>query len=115
DLFADVGQYFTERGLLRVLVDAGAVVGMLGVVPRSDEVIELRKIYLAPAARGAGHGGRLLREALAHARALGARKVSLQSSTKLTEALGMYAKAGFRHVEAATRSCTCDVSMELAL
>lgn len=115
DLHGASARYFEPGGMLRVLVDGGAVVGMVGVVPHTGGAWELRKIYLDKGRRGGGHGRRLLDEALGFARGQGAVKLVLQSSSKLGEALRLYERAGFRRVEGDTRSCTCDVAMELAL
>ena len=115
DLFEHAGEYFAPGGMLRVLEQGGVIVGMVGVVPRGEGVWELRKIYLAADQRGGGQGRRLLEEALTFARAQGARKLVLQTSSKLDAALRLYERAGFVPAQNETRSCTCDVSLELAL
>lgn len=115
DLYGAAGRYFEPGGMLRVLVDGGAVVGVVGVVPHWGDAWELRKIYLGADRRGRGHGRRLLEEALGFARGEGAARLVLQSASMLREALRLYERAGFRRVEADPRSSTCDVAMELAL
>ncbi len=76
----------------------GGVVGCAALIPTEDGVVELSKMAVAPEMRGQGLGGRLLSKALEEARAMGARRVFLGSSTKLAGAVRLYERAGFRHV-----------------
>lgn len=115
DLYGEADAYFGDGGMLRVLEAGGQVVGVVGVIPHATGAWELRKIYLHMKHRGGGHGRRLLGEALTFARAQGAARLVLQSSTKLGEALRLYERAGFTRVEVPTRSDTCDIAMELQL
>lgn len=114
DLYEDVDLYFGDGGMLRVLEERDCLVGVVGVVPYGAGTWELRKIYLKGKQRGSGQGRRLLEEALAFARSCGAARLVLQSSTRLTEALRLYERAGFARVDEAARG-TCDVFMELGL
>lgn len=119
DLHAEAPRYFAAAGTLEVLVDGlGAVVGVLGVVDaRPGEDAELRKLYLTRDHRGAGLGRLLLERAVEFARGRGARRLVLETSTRLEEALALYARAGFVPAAAARapRSCTCDVRLALEL
>ncbi len=113
DLYGAVDAYFAPGGLLRVLTHDDRVVGVVGVVPHSASDWELRKIYVAAEHRGGGHGRCLLDVAVAFAQIQGARKLVLQSSSKLGAALILYERAGFVTIESGMRSSTCDVAMEL--
>ena len=116
DLHGESPRYFEGGSLFRVLVDDDdRVRGMLGVVVVDADTVELRKIYLAPDARGGGYGRRLLDEAIEHARARGAKRMILESASRLERAIEMYERAGFRDVQGGTRSTTCDRRMELLL
>ena len=115
DLFDEADAYFGEGGMLQVLVDGGRVVGVVGVVPRPPDASELRKIYLARDHHGRGLGRLLLEAAVAFARARGSARLVLETSSKFTEALRLYERAGFLPAGDPTRSCHCDRSLELKL
>lgn len=63
-----------------------------------DSVYELSKMAISPDMRGRGIGRQLLHHVIEQARALGARSLFLGSSTKLPNALHLYASVGFQHV-----------------
>lgn len=119
DLYADSPAYFSEGGALEVLVDAQeTVVGVLGVLDvHAGEDAELRKLYLGRELRGKGMGRRLLDRALELAREGRARRLVLETSTRLKEGLALYERAGFvpEAAEHAPRSCSCDVRLALEL
>ena len=89
--------YLRPGGLFDVMVDAsGQVVGTIGLFPTGGGRCELRKMYVAATHRGRGLGKRLVRHALDRARALGFRRVELETSTRLEAAVHLYESAGFR-------------------
>lgn len=61
---------------------------------------DLKRMWVAPAARGLGLGRRLLAELEARALAGGAAVVRLETNAALTEAIAMYRSAGYREVPA---------------
>jgi DNA-binding MarR family transcriptional regulator/GNAT superfamily N-acetyltransferase len=61
---------------------------------------ELKRMWIAPAARGLGLGRRLLEELEACARAGGARTARIETSATLTEALALYRSTGWVEVSA---------------
>jgi GNAT superfamily N-acetyltransferase len=76
----------------------GAVVGAIGMTGEGDGVARLRWFLVAPEARGAGIGGRLLGAALGWARAQAYKRVVLFTFGDLFDAARLYARAGFRKV-----------------
>ncbi len=76
---------------------------------------ELAKMAVSPAAQGLGIGLRLGQVALAKAQALGARRVYLESNTKLIPALSLYHKLGFSKTVAVAPSPyeRANIQMEL--
>lgn len=62
--------------------------------------VELKRMWVAPEARGLGVGRRLLQELERHARDAGAEVVHLETNRALTEAIKLYRSAGYREVEA---------------
>jgi DNA-binding MarR family transcriptional regulator/GNAT superfamily N-acetyltransferase len=65
-----------------------------------NEPTELKRMWVAPAARGLGIGRRLLTELEAYAAANGARTLRLDTNRTLTEAIAMYRSSGYRAVDA---------------
>jgi DNA-binding MarR family transcriptional regulator/GNAT superfamily N-acetyltransferase len=61
---------------------------------------ELKRMWVAPTARGLGIGRRLLTELEHCAAANGSRVVRLETNATLSEAIGLYRSAGYREVEA---------------
>jgi ribosomal protein S18 acetylase RimI-like enzyme len=63
-------------------------------------VYELSKMAVSPEMRGLGIGRRLLLDAIALAKRMGARSLFLGSNSKLQNAVHLYESVGFRHVPA---------------
>lgn len=78
----------------------GRLVGCVAVVAESPDVAQLRWFLVAPGARGAGLGRRLLDEALAFSRAEGYGRMILWTVSALETAGRLYRSAGFERVEA---------------
>jgi GNAT superfamily N-acetyltransferase len=90
------GIYSPPRGELLLARVDGRPLGTAGVLLGDDRVAELKRMYVAPAARGLGLGSDLLRAAVASARALGARRVWLETSRRfMGRAVELYEAAGF--------------------
>src|SRR5262245_58734437 len=89
----------SERERIWIAEREGRLVGCVAIVEASPGVAQLRWFLVAPEARGAGLGTRLLREAIAFARDQGNRSVVLWTVSALTAAARLYAAAGFRKVE----------------
>jgi GNAT superfamily N-acetyltransferase len=75
--------------------EAGRAVGCGGVCRFDGSRGELKRMYVAPEARGRGHGRRVLEELEAAARGFGYRALVLETGNLNHEALGLYVSAGF--------------------
>jgi len=64
------------------------------------EPTELKRMWVAPSARGLGVGRRLLTDLEQRAAAAGSRTLQLDTNRALTEAIAMYRSAGYREVGA---------------
>lgn len=107
---------FYAGGAFDVIENAeGEIVGTVGLWPMGGGVLELRKMYLKPAARGKGLGKRLLTHAITRARDLNFRRIELQTARVLEEAVGLYEKFGFTHSPQAALERRCDQALALDL
>jgi len=86
------------RGAFLVIYQAGTPVGC-GAVRRVDaDTAELKRMYVSPAVRGKGLGRRLVAALEAEARALGARRLILETGIRQTAALALYRATGFQPI-----------------
>lgn len=76
----------------------GEVVGSIFCVDGGEGVAKLRLLYVDPAARGMGLGGKLIDEVVKFAHKKGYEKIVFWTVDCLDAALHLYAKAGFEHV-----------------
>lgn len=87
-----------ERGAFLVVHHDGAPVGC-GALRRLDgETGELKRMYVSPDARGLGLGRRLVAALEAEARALGIRRLVLETGTRQHAALALYRATGFQPI-----------------
>ena len=94
-----VADYYAERGGgFWVALRAGAVAGTFGLERAAADAMELRRMYVDPAARRGGIGRSMLRFAEAECRRLGARRLELSTSELQPAALELYRNAGYRLV-----------------
>lgn len=121
---ADDQQLYSPRqtilepgGEIFIALNGGEVVGTCALVPVAPAVYEVAKLSVAQSARSEGLGRRLTERAIEQARALGATRVLLVSSTKLTAALRLYESLGFERkpLPEDLPYVTADVYMELEL
>lgn len=89
----------SRRERLFIAESSGAIVGTIAIVEASPDEAQLRWYLVAPAARGAGLGSRLIDEAVRFAREAGYRSVVLWTVSALTGAARRYVAAGFRRTE----------------
>ena len=94
------GFYGARGGWFGVWTDeAGTVFGSAGLGRVDETTCELRKMYLHPSKRGKGQGRAILERALAEAKRLGFKRVTLETATVLKEAVQLYERHGFRKAE----------------
>ncbi|MEU0794369.1 MarR family winged helix-turn-helix transcriptional regulator [Amycolatopsis sp. NPDC005961] len=85
-------------GVLLVATLHGEPVGCGALKVHSEAPAEIKRMWVAPAARGLGLGRRLLAELETHAAELGVRALRLETNRSLGEAIGLYRAAGYREV-----------------
>jgi GNAT superfamily N-acetyltransferase len=86
------------RGAFLVVYQAGAPIGCGAVRLLDGETAELKRMYLAPAVRGRGLGRRLVALLESEARALGVRRLVLETGIHQHAALALYRATGFHPI-----------------
>jgi GNAT superfamily N-acetyltransferase len=99
DIFASAEAFNGPGSAWLVIYDDGEPVACGGLRPLPPDAGEIKRMFVAEAARGRGHGRRLLAELEAIARAAGQRRIRLLTTSVLTEARALYAAEGYEVVE----------------
>src|SRR5262245_18193696 len=96
------GKYATPDGELLLARDRnGTPLGCVGVRPIEPEgCCEMKRLYVAPQARGLGLGKALIVAIIAEAERIGYREMRLDTLRTMAEAISLYEQAGFRPIEA---------------
>lgn len=94
-----VREYDSKRERCWIAEQQGKVVGSVFVVRQDDRTAKLRLLYVDPAARGLGIGGRLVEECLRFARQAGYKRMVLWTNSILQDARRIYDRAGFTLIE----------------
>jgi DNA-binding MarR family transcriptional regulator/GNAT superfamily N-acetyltransferase len=102
-------------GLFLVAYRGPEPVGCGGVKHHDDGWAEIKRMWVAPSARGLGLGRRLLSELEACARGRGARVARLDTNDVLSEAIGLYRSSGYAEVPSFGGSPFADHWFERAL
>jgi putative acetyltransferase len=103
-LFNDpVGQFITPGGdILMLDADDGQTVGCCALLNLGNGTFEIAKMAVAEAHQRRGYGELLLRAIIDRARALGARRLFIETSSKLPAAIALYRKLGFTDLPPST-------------
>ena len=110
-------EYILDKGgHIFMALYKGEPVGTCSLIRMDDDSFELAKMGVSPKTQGLGIGYLLGRACIEKARALGARRVYLESNTRLKPAINLYHKLGFRKVAGPPSPYErCDIQMELVL
>lgn len=112
---------YTKRGFAYFVIKRGLkIVGGAGIAPLEGgkkETCELRKMYLAPEARGVGLGNVLMEACLKAAKQKGYQCCYLETTKLMTHARELYLKHGFKEIkrQGSTGHFGCDCFFEKKL
>jgi len=86
------------RGTFLVVYRGGTPVGCGALRLLDAETAELKRMYVSPIVRGSGLGRRLVAALEAEARALGVRRLVLETGVRQAAALALYRATGFHPI-----------------
>lgn len=92
-------EFVPPAGLFVVAYDQELAVGCAGFKRFDTDIAEVKRVYVAPAARGSGLGRRLLAQLEARARETGYAAIRLDTGDRQPEALSLFRGAGYREIE----------------
>lgn len=95
---AEVHDYVPPRGSLVVARLFGEPIGCGALRTLGPRIGEIKRMWIAPGARGLGLGRRLLNELERIARRRGLRAIRLDTNDSLKEALRLYRSSGYRKI-----------------
>jgi carbonic anhydrase len=96
------GAYSAPQGRLFFAEIAGQPAGCVGVrpLPDSDGVCEMKRLYVAPEARGLGVGAALAMAAIKFAKEVGYKKLMIDTLPSMRMAVKLYRELGFNEAPA---------------
>lgn len=98
-----------------VIEDGGRVVGTVGVKEDSKDDALLRRLFVDPGHRNRGYGSELVKKAVGFCRASGYKRVFFRCTDRMSDAMKLCAKNGFKETETLPVSGFNIHKMELAL
>jgi GNAT superfamily N-acetyltransferase len=107
-------QVSEERGVFLIARIDAEPVGCGALRQVEPAVGEIKRMYVAPSARGAGVGRQLLAELERYARRLGLRRLVLETGERQPEALRLYERAGFSRIDCFGEYLATPVSLCMA-
>lgn len=91
--------YMPPKGLALIARLDGVPVGCVLARPLEPGVAEMKRLFIAPAARGRGLGVGLVRALIGHMSCWGNSTVRLDTAVFLTDAIALYRRLGFVEIE----------------
>lgn len=89
-------EYAAPSGAFILAEDAGRYVACIGLRQFSEGIGEIKRLYVAPAARGRGLGRLLVERIIADARGIGYGSLLLDTLPFMKEAQSLYLALGFK-------------------
>jgi putative acetyltransferase len=93
-----VSHIIRPGGEIMIAILGDRAVGCCALLAMGEGSFEIGKMAVAEDCRGGGIGRKLLAHVIEHARGIGARRLYLETSTKLPNAIHLYESRGFVHL-----------------
>lgn len=87
------------RGAFLIALSDGMPIGCVGLKGGTDGMAEIKRLWVAPSARGLGLSKRLMTEAENSARELSIKVLRLDTNRALSEAKQLYLKTGWKEID----------------
>jgi DNA-binding MarR family transcriptional regulator/GNAT superfamily N-acetyltransferase len=94
----DAWDMLRPRGVFIVAMSDGLPIGCVGLKGTASEVAEIKRLWVAPSARGLGLGRRLMENAEKAARELSIKVLRLDTNSALPEAGQLYRTSGWSEI-----------------
>jgi ribosomal protein S18 acetylase RimI-like enzyme len=116
DLIENPQKYIHAGGFIFLAHYTQKVVGTVSLIPSENNTFEIMKLGVLEGYKGLGIGRTLMQVCIDICKEKKAHRITLETSSKLKNAIQLYEKLGFLHVEI-TDSCyeSADVKMILNL
>jgi GNAT superfamily N-acetyltransferase len=89
------GLYAPPRGRLLLATTGDAVQGCIALRPMSEDICEMKRLFVRPNFRGQGIGRKLAERLVGEAKEIGYHKMRLDTLPFIKEALSLYESMGF--------------------
>lgn len=104
-----LGCYAPPDGRLLVATDGSALVGCVALKRLSDDICEMKRLYVRPSYKGNGLGRRLSVAIIEAGREIGYSRMRLDTLSTMTAAISLYRSLGFVEIDAYYGNSLADV------
>lgn len=94
----EAGDMIAPRGAFLLAMSDGLPIGCVGLKGQGGAVAEIKRLWIAPSARGLGLSKRLMAQIETRARALGIATLRLDTNSALPEAVALYRGTGWTEI-----------------
>ena len=92
------GMYAPPQGRLFLAMETTVAAGCVGLRKLTDDICEMKRLYVQPAFRGQGVGRLLAQSTIQAARECGYKRMRLDTLSSMLPAIDLYQSMGFRPI-----------------